>query len=77
MSTVPTQLGRPCRADCLSKNGGAAPPFLKKKYLLNFGPNFVSLFLLSGDDLGKLTMYRGVRAGWAQWARAHPLFAEI
>ena len=27
-------------------------------YLVNFGPNFVGLFLLSGDDLGK-TNYVG------------------
>ena len=25
----------------------------EKNYLVNFGPNFVGLFLLSGDDLGK------------------------
>ena len=29
-----------------------------KNYLVNFGPNFVGLFLLSGDDLGK-TIYVG------------------
>ena len=30
----------------------------EKNYLVNFGPNFVGLFLVSGDDLGK-TNYVG------------------
>ena len=44
----------------------------EKIYLVNFGPNFVGLFLLSGDNLGK-TNYLGFISAYTVRPRFVPL----